>query len=120
MPPPNPSGGCPTAGDVAGDLCYLVQSFATRTQSGTCSGNTHASMSVIEVNHGKGHVAFTDDTLHVSFPRMSPEEGLPNLGDFPVYHGMLDGLATEIAKRFAPHANDPDAEYEGYNHPKEQ
>jgi len=93
-----------------------IRSFGTRAEAAAdlFRGNVTALVNVVEVNQGKGRVAYTDDTLHVSFPRTAPEEGLPNLGDFPVYHGTLDGLANEIAKRFAPHANDPDAEYEAY------
>lgn len=76
-------------------------------------GTVHGSVKVIEVADGKGHVAFTDDTLAVSFPRLCPPEGLPNLGDQAVYSGTLEGLSSEVVKRFIPHGDDPDADY-GY------
>jgi len=95
-------------------LIYVeIRSFQTRSElsNDLFRGSLSGSVSVVEVTNGKGRIAFTDDNIRIDFPRMVPEEGLPNVGDFPIYTGTLDGFATEICKRLLPHANDPDADY---------
>lgn len=81
---------------------------------GTMSG----SVRVIEVVNGKGRETFNDDSIRVTYPRSSTDEGLPAIGDFAIYNGTLDGFAEEVCKKFLPHANDPDAEY-GVDKPHE-
>ncbi len=94
-----------------------IRGFQTRSEAANdlFRGTLTGSVSVVEVSNGKGRTAFTDDTLKIQFPRISPDEGLPNLGDFAVYHGTLDGFTTEVVKRFVPHGDDPDAEYGAEN-----
>jgi hypothetical protein len=74
-------------------------------------GVIRGSVSVVEVTNGKGRVIPVDETLKIKYPRTSPDEGLPNVGDFAIYNGTLKGFATEVAKLFVPHADDPDADY---------
>ncbi|HWE02922.1 MAG TPA: hypothetical protein VG326_10990 [Tepidisphaeraceae bacterium] len=90
-----------------------IRSFQTRADAAIelFRGTVTGSVSVIEVSGGKGRVAFSDDNIKISYPKTSPEEGLPNIGDFAIYHGLLDGFTTEIAKLFVTHGNDADAEY---------
>jgi hypothetical protein len=78
---------------------------------GTVSGTVR----VIEVSNGVGRVAFSDDNTRVTFPRISPDEGMPGIGDTATYNGTLDGFATEVVKLFVPHANDPDNAYGSNN-----
>lgn len=90
-----------------------IRDFQTRADATVdlYRGALSGSVSVVEVNNGKGHIAFTDDTLKITYPKTSPDEGLPNLGDGRIYAGTLAGFTTEVAKLFAPHGDDPDAEY---------
>ncbi|HET6249768.1 MAG TPA: hypothetical protein VFE47_18910 [Tepidisphaeraceae bacterium] len=90
-----------------------IHSFQTRSEASNdlFRGVMKGSVQVVEVTHGKGKVVPVDDNLEIKFPRTSPEEGLPNIGDYAIYNGTLDGFATEVAKLFAPHADDPDAPY---------
>jgi hypothetical protein len=90
-----------------------IRGFQTRSEvsNDLYRGVISGSVSVIEVNSGKGHTVPVDETLHITYPRTSPDEGLPNIGDFPIYSGTLEGFTTEIAKLFLPHADDPDADY---------
>jgi hypothetical protein len=95
-------------------LIYVeIRSFQTRSDisNDLFRGAMTGSVSVIEVTNGKGRIAYTDDNLRVFFPRMVPDEGLPNLGDFPVYTGNLNGFAEEVCKRLVSHLNDPDVDY---------
>jgi hypothetical protein len=90
-----------------------IKDFQTRSEvsNDLYRGVMSGSISVVEVTNGVGRVVSVDDKVKIKFPRTSPEEGLPNIGDFPIYNGTLDGFATEVAKLFTPHADDPDADY---------
>ena len=90
-----------------------VRGFQTRSDAAIelFHGTLTGAVSVIEVSGGKGRVAFSDDNVKVSYPKLSPEEGLPSIGDSRIYHGLLDGFTSEVAKLFVTHGNDPDAEY---------
>ena len=70
-------------------------------------GAVSGSVKVVEVTNGKARVAFTDDDIHVVFPKNVPEEGTPNFGDYKIYRGVLDAFSTEVAVRFFSH-EDPD------------
>lgn len=90
-----------------------IHSFQTREDSAVelYRGTITASVNVIEIRDGHGKIAFTDDTFKVSYPRTSPSEGLPNIGDRPIYEGTLEGFSTEVTKLFVPHGDDSDSEY---------
>jgi hypothetical protein len=90
-----------------------IHGFQTRADAAVelYRGTLTGTVTVVEVTGNKGRIGFTDDNVKVSFPKSSPEEGLPNLGDFAIYHGLLDGFTTEVAKEFCTHGNDRDAAY---------
>jgi hypothetical protein len=90
-----------------------IRSFQTRSDvsNDLYRGSITGSVSVIEVTNGKGHAVPVDEKIRVTYPRTSPDEGLPNIGDYPIYTGTLDGFTDEVCKRFLPHADDPDAAY---------
>ena len=98
----------------ASRVIYIeIRGFQTRSEvsNDLYRGVISGSVSVIEVTNGKGHTVSVDESMRITFPRTSPEEGLPNIGDFPIYTGTLEGFTTEVAKLFLPHADDPDAKY---------
>ena len=87
-------------------LIYVeIHGFQTRSDSSIdlYRGAATGSVKVIEVTNGKGRVAFTDDSLRVQFPKVGPEEGLPNRTDDGMYRGTLDALTTQIVLRFFAH-----------------
>lgn len=91
-------------------LIYIeVHEFRTRSQLTVelFRGEANASLQIVEVDAaGAGKVAFSEDDLHVVFPRSSPVEGEFGLGDGRVYTGTVDALANEIAKQLVTHASD--------------
>jgi len=99
-----------------------IRDFQTRSDASVdlFRGSLSGAVTVVEVVNGKGRVAFHDDSLKITYPKTSPEEGLPNLGDGRIYAGTMAGFTTEVAKLFAPHGNDPDAEYVVVGREKDQ
>jgi hypothetical protein len=87
-------------------LVYLeIHGFQTRADSAVdlFRGTATGSIKVVEVTNGKARVVFTDDSLRVQFPKLSPEEGMPNTTDDAMYRGTLDALTTQAVLRFIPH-----------------
>ena len=68
-------------------------------------GNASATLKVVEVppDGGPGKIAYEESGIEVVFPPKSREEGTPAGNDFVIYRGTVDGLTTEIAKRFVPY-----------------
>jgi hypothetical protein len=95
-------------------LIYIeVTSFQTRSDASNdlYLGKLSGSVTVVEVTNKVGRRIYTNDAMHIAFPRSSPVEGLPNIGDTNIYNGTIDGFATEVAKLFVTHGDDPDAPY---------
>jgi hypothetical protein len=87
-------------------LVYLeIHGFQTRADSAVdlFRGTATGSIKVVEVTNGKARVAFTDDSLRVQFPKLGPEEGMPDSTDDAMYRGTLDSLTTQAVLRLIPH-----------------
>lgn len=66
-------------------------------------GSASATMKVIEIENGKGKVAYEESNIPAVFPPKAREEGTPDGNDFAIYRGTVDALSSELAKRFVPH-----------------
>ena len=56
---------------------------------------------MIEVDaSGTAKVAFENNQVAAQFPRKTPSEGLPDVGDAKIYPGIVDATATEVAHLF--------------------
>ncbi len=87
-------------------LIYVeVQQFRTRSETALelFRGQATVTLSVIEVENGKGKVAYTEDNIRATYPAKSPQDGLPNIGDSKTYFGTVDSMATEIVNRLTTH-----------------
>jgi len=87
-------------------LIYVeVQQFSTRPEEsvelfrGTLVGN----LKVIEIQNGKSKIAFQEDNIKVVFPKESPEQGMPGLGDNQIYEKTLEYFSTQVVNRFLTH-----------------
>ena len=84
-------------------LVYIeVDDFSTRPEPSIelFRGNITGTIKVIEVEpDGKAKVAFTDTDVHAIYPKNSPVDGLPTVGDYPIYRGTLDAFTTELEHR---------------------
>lgn len=88
-------------------LIYVeLEDFATRADASIqlFRGSAVATVRVIEVSpDGKGSVAFEQNNVGAVFPPKSPPEGVANVGDYKIYLGTIDGLATEVVRLFVPY-----------------
>lgn len=69
-------------------------------------GSASATVKVVEVPPDRSApavVVYEESGVAAVFPPNAREEGSPNGNDRVIYHGVVDTLSTEIAKRFVPH-----------------
>ncbi|HTW95371.1 MAG TPA: hypothetical protein VMD30_11285, partial [Tepidisphaeraceae bacterium] len=66
-------------------------------------GDMSATLQVIEVANGKGRAVYTEHDIDSVSPSGCPVEGIPDLDEDQLYHATVDGLTTEIVKRFIPY-----------------
>jgi len=92
-------------------LVYVeVTDFATRTEAslemyrGSLTGN----LQIVEIKNGVAKTVYQENDIHVSFPKDTPDEGLPVGTDYKIYVGTIDKFTTEIVHRLAPFDVDPD------------
>jgi hypothetical protein len=94
-------------------LIYIeVNDFATRSEAsmemyrGTLTGN----IKVIEISKsGKAKIAYAENDIHVSYPKDTPEEGLPIGNDYKIYQGTIEKFTDEIVHRLVTYEEDPDS-----------
>jgi hypothetical protein len=92
-------------------LIYVeVEDFQTHPNSSPdlWRGYMAATLKIVEVEHGKAKIAYTERNIRVVAPRNCPAEGLPNLDDATIYTGVLDYFTSAAAERFVPHEADVD------------
>lgn len=93
-------------------LIYIeVDSFSTRPQPSIelFRGDITGTVKVFEVGpDGKAKLAFTDSDVHASFPKNAPVDGVPSVGDYPIYRGTLDAFTTELVHRFVQYEEETD------------
>lgn len=84
-------------------LIYIeIDSFQTRAESAIelYRGEVTANLKVIEIENGKGTVAYSESGVTAIFPPKSPAEGVPNSTDLRIYRGVVDEFSTEVVCRF--------------------
>lgn len=92
-------------------LIYIeINDFSTRPdpQVELFRGNMSATIKVIAIVGGKGKAVFTDNDIHVVYPKDSQEDGVPNVGDYAIYRGLTDAFTTEAIHRFVTYETDED------------
>lgn len=65
-------------------------------------GHLSGTLKVVEVSGKNAKIAYTD-RVEVTWPKQSPEEGLPGLEDRDVYLGTLDAFCTAVVEKFVAH-----------------
>jgi len=86
-------------------LIYVeVEGFQTHPESvpELYRGLISARLQVVEVANGKATVGFETPVQSV-FPKQSPEEGLPAIGESKTYQGTLDAFTTAVLEKFVTH-----------------
>ena len=86
-------------------LIYVeVEGFQTHPESvpELFRGLIEARLQVIEVTGGTAKVAY-ETRLQATFPRQSPEEGMPAIGEAKTYQGTLDAFTTTVLEKFVTH-----------------
>jgi hypothetical protein len=92
-----------------GRLIYVeVESFQTHPESvpDLFRGRISARIQVVEVNHGTAKVGY-ETTIESVFPKKSPEEGLPAIGESKTYQGTLDAFTSAVLEKFVTHDEEP-------------
>ncbi|MCS7034116.1 MAG: hypothetical protein NZ561_08985 [Phycisphaerae bacterium] len=87
-------------------LIYVeVEDFSTRTDVAgeMFLGRISATLKVVEVDGGRGSVAFEQRDLTCTFPPRAPKEGTLRGSDALMYRGVLQVLAERIQNQFVPH-----------------
>ena len=87
-------------------LIYVeVQEFETRPSESLdlYRGRLTGNLKVIETTGARAKVAYEESNLSVIYPASSPEEGMPGIGDGPVYENIVRDFTTEVVNRFVPH-----------------
>ena len=88
-------------------LIYVeLEELATRSDASVqlFRGIASATVRVIEVApDGTANTAFEQNSVQTAFPPRAPVEGVPNAGDYKIYVGTIDALATEIVRLFVPY-----------------
>lgn len=87
-------------------LIYVeLEHFSTRPEDSVelFRGSMTGNLRVIEVHNGKAKVAYEEDGISVVFPKSSPEQGMPGLGDNQIYEKTLEAFSTQIVNRFVTH-----------------
>jgi hypothetical protein len=91
-----------------GRLIYIeIESFQTHPESvpELYRGVIAARLQVIEVTGGKAKVGY-ETRIQATYPKQSPEEGMPALGDAKTYQGTLDEFTTAVLEKFVTHDED--------------
>jgi len=86
-------------------LIYVeVEGFQTHPESvpELYRGLIEARLQVIEVTGGTAKVAY-ETRLQSTFPRQSPEEGMPAIGEAKTYQGTLEAFTTAVLEKFVAH-----------------
>lgn len=93
-------------------LIYIeVTDFSTRPDPSVelFRGNMIGSIKLIEISpDGKAKIAFTDDNVRAIYPKNSDADGIPSVGDYPIYRGTLDAFTTEVIHRFVTYEEEQD------------
>ncbi|HEX8522883.1 MAG TPA: hypothetical protein VF669_11540 [Tepidisphaeraceae bacterium] len=87
-------------------LVYIeIENFATRSDLSVdlFRGTASASIKVLEITGQQANTGYNESGIKVAFPPKAPREGIPNVGDYRIYAGTIDSLATQIANRLLPH-----------------
>lgn len=88
-------------------LIYVeLEELATRSEASVqlFRGVASATVRVIEVADDENStIAFEQNSVQTAFPPRAPAEGVPNAGDYKIYVGTIDALATEIVHLFVPY-----------------
>jgi hypothetical protein len=90
-------------------LIYVeIEVFSTRSDLTVdlFRGTASATVKVLEVTDGKVKSGYEESAIEVHYPPKAPREGIPNAGDYRIYTGTIDALATQIANRFLPHTEE--------------
>ena len=88
-----------------GRLIYVeVEGFQTHPESvpELFRGMIEARLQVIEVTNGTAKVAY-ETRVQSTYPRQSPEEGMPAIGEAKTYQGTLDTFTTAVLEKFVTH-----------------
>jgi hypothetical protein len=85
-----------------------IDGFQTRSDAAVdlYRGNLSGTVRVLEVTGGKARVVHTEEDLRTIWPAKSPEEGVPNRGDFETYRQTLDAFTTDVAHLFVSYTPD--------------
>jgi hypothetical protein len=92
-------------------LIYIeINDFSTRPdpQVELYRGTMTASIKVLAIVGGKAKVVYTDNDVRAIFPKTSGEDGIPNVGDYPIYRGLTDAFTTEAIHRFVTYESEDD------------
>jgi hypothetical protein len=92
-------------------LIYVeLETFSTRSDLSVdlYRGAAAATIKVIETTGATAKDVYTENNVSANFPPKAPREGVPNVGDYKIYTGTIDGLAEQIANRFLPHQEQED------------
>jgi hypothetical protein len=84
-------------------LIYIeLENFTTRSDLAVdlFRGSATATVKVVEVEDGKADTAYNEQNVAATFPPKAPKEGIPNAGDYKIYNGTMDALATQISHIF--------------------
>ena len=86
-------------------LIYVeVESFQTHPESvpELYRGMISARLQVVEVTDGKAKVGY-EERMQSSYPKQSPEEGMPALGESKTYQGTLEAFTSAVLEKFVTH-----------------
>jgi hypothetical protein len=86
-------------------LIYIeVESFQTHPESvpELYRGMISARLQVVEVTNGKAKVGY-EERMQSSYPKQSPEEGMPALGESKTYQGTLEAFTSAVLEKFVTH-----------------
>ena len=88
-----------------GRLIYVeVESFQTHPESvpELYRGAIVARLQVIEVTGATAKVGY-ETRVQVNYPKKSPEEGMPAIGEAKTYQGTLEAFTTAVLEKFVAH-----------------
>ena len=82
-----------------------IGGFETRPDSAVdlFRGTVTATVRVVEVTNGTARVVYTEENMRTVYPEKSPEEGVPNGGDYETYRKTVDAFTTSVANLFYTH-----------------
>ncbi len=66
-------------------------------------GQLVANVKVVEFENGKTKIDFAEDNVTIKFPKKSPADGTPGIGDIRTYVNTIDAFTTATAWKFYKH-----------------